>query len=403
MYRALGLFLFVACLFILVLTKKTRIRYANLTAQNVNCSKEDFRALANDLSLATDQVLLCLQKYDRHDDAANLKKLLIEKPVNMQCVDNQMSYLAMAHTGPDPLTPGMSVQVNKFRKDVTLLRNSFMQTLAHESIHWLGYYHYADVDWSYIAQYCCLPSEKVYAGAQERACKLFRYQNKSDFFAPSYLRDFNSLMIFVDHFDIGFATILKSASKAAPVFEQRTLSADRVDRILDAPIAAYIEDLNSHKDGNEFSYKLKSELVYTMILTRILRHSNFEDIALLNQRRQDAVMARFFGLTQYFDERDSLNLIGDFLEPIIRDQGLLVNYRLKELIQKNKAICDSLDVHEVYIVNSILRSIMYLAVDKISEGEDKTYFSLDAPPTKSERSNLLKTLEQFCKLRPVTH
>ena len=391
--------IFLGSLFVLFSCSKTKVQGASAAAslilKNVNCTAGDFGLLSTEMAKATSQVLSCLKTYNRVQDAANYQKIIVGQTINIQCVDDKKGSVARAYGEFHPLAPGMSIQMNKFKTQFSYAE--FMKTLTHETIHWLRYLHYQDVDLAYIVENCC-SAEDTNQGMnlKQKACGLFRFQNKSDFLNPSYIEEINEVLVDTDFERIGFKTVLMSAIQATttPEYGQKS---DRVDRILNAPVKLYFENLMLNEDDNIKSWA-KPQLIYYMILTGILKHSKVSDVAATNRFRQQVIIGRFFKTDAGLKKLNSMSLISDFLEPVIRDQGFAVRFMFRNLNRQRDEICSRLDQEEAAIITDILDQVTIEALDKISfASTESQYFSLLKTPDDPETRLILTVLREFCK------
>lgn len=234
------------------------LQHSKFRLKNLNCSTAVVQKISQEMPKALNLIEGCFSKYDRGADIKNLKTLLSQKEINLQCAPDKKGALMRAHTEEDPLYPGLSIYGEQFKGDEEELK----ATLFHESIHWLGYLHHRDVDITYISEICCLEHASLDASMRDKACRLFRFKEKKDFFNTDYLKE--------------FAEVMSAFGAKAVAVDSAVNAARTIERLeLTYPIL--------HTLIPEFAFFLYPPYVGKISAETVLESSSLTTVVILNQ------------------------------------------------------------------------------------------------------------------------
>ncbi len=243
---------------------------SSVKVQTNNCKPELENEIRSSFDFATASIQQCLKKYDRKDDL-KLYNLLLQKRINVTCDPNEkVGVLALAGSKDSLLFPEMKIYSAKF--EIPSKYSSLRNTLAHESLHWLGYEHYTGYDLAYISEMCCMEhNDKFLNEIGRESCKLFDYKNEQ-WLDSNYIIKLTKYLGYFGRSFVGLRTSLNAAIQAQKLKYSREKIFEILEKTsLEISDGAYVENISS--DSYEY-YSKSVDITQTLVISYITNKSD---------------------------------------------------------------------------------------------------------------------------------
>lgn len=330
---------------------------------NLNCEKEEFKLIQEKLDLAHRQVLSCFSNNKRTADFNNYKNIVDTKEINIKCDPARNVQLASADGPENRKFPQMTVYTHKLvEKNTTAYENSFFR----ESIHWLGYRKYADIDVSSIADMCCLDhGDKKLNDAAKSSCEMFRFEKK-DWTSPAYIRELTRNLELFNHGEESLRTSLAASINAS----RSNQKSDQVRRILFAPLeeinTAALKANLSRQKIRELSSDL-GDITQGIVLASIVNRTTDKILKKQSSRYLQKLVSRFYSNPIDKEKVLFFNTIGDSIEAVIfkKPEDLTKSWDL--LKTRAEYVCRDLKKNETDALNELLSGVSYYVFEMKNE------------------------------------
>lgn len=165
----------------------------------IGCKPEKLHHIHKLKALVSESLRLgiqCLNNHARKQDAEELTALISDRPISLSCAPKEQNIIARALTRRDENFPGIELNPEDY------LKQEGPATILHESLHWLGYSHFSDIDIPYLAEMCCF--DNIHE-SQNLACTLLSNKNLK-WTDEEYIKKFTSALKENDSGQIGIRT-----------------------------------------------------------------------------------------------------------------------------------------------------------------------------------------------------
>lgn len=229
-----------------------------------NCNNEFDKTLKVGFFAASSEINTCLAKFNRADDL-KLYTNLLKRKITITCdPSTTATNLAIAETNTSPDFPGLKVYTSKFNNE-----NVLQNTLAHESLHWLGYEHYLNYDLAYIAEMCCLDhKDKFLNEIGQQSCALLTYKNE-EWKNPKYISDLTKYLGFFGRSFIGVRTSINAAIYA----KQSNYPDEYIAQILEAPTLIVTDGFDSNNATIKKYFSKSPDVTQAIVIAYLIGKS----------------------------------------------------------------------------------------------------------------------------------
>lgn len=320
----------------------------NLTA--VGCNEEWTEKLKTSVSKSHEKIIQCLQANKRDADAAAFKTLLSQKNISLLCESSSKNQMVSAEYPGAKNFPGLkfnTTKIDKVEKNAKLDNGIF-----HESIHWLGYKHYQDVDLSYIAETCCLDhSDTRLNKLAKQSCELFKYQ-KNDWQKPQYITELTRSLT---PFGRGFVGVHTSISAAAQI-GRNSANIKLIYPVLFAPL----EEVNSSLLGSKMSraeiakHADSNSIVYALILNRLVSKSSDEKLLRRSVALSRTLARRFYAKSADLEKLQYFLNVAEVIEAVIVKNPETLTEAWGKLKSRSEYMCRDLKKFESDSIEDLL-------------------------------------------------
>lgn len=321
---------------------------------NSNCESSEFAIIQQKLNDAHRDVLKCFEKNKRVEDFNAYKDLTSKKDISIKCESAKDPQLVSS--GKDLKKP-LQLNVYTYRL-IEKPQQIYEKAMFRESIRWLGYQPFQNVDVPGIAEMCCLDDVAA-------SCQLFRY-SKKDWATPAYLKEYSQSLNSVGKIQTGIRTSIE-----AGVFANRNRqSSDQVRKIL----FSSLETLNSRglvkkmsrSEIKNYSPQLGA-VAQGIVLASIVDRSPEKSIKNQSSKYLNSLISRFYSNPIDKEKILLFNNIGQDIESVIfKDPaGLQKSWELTK--ERSEYVCRDLKKTEIFALNELMNDVSYYLFEMKNE------------------------------------